>query len=528
MNKKVFTLTAMTVLSSGILLACGNTASTNDKVLNVALNASPATLNPQLADDTPSGAVIDQMFEGLMRLDPQGKIVPALAEKYEVSEDGKTYTFHLRDAKWSNGDPITAQDVEYTWKKTLTPETKAGYAYQLYPIKGAKNYTENHGNIDEIGVKAIDDKTLEVNLEHPTAYFLEALSSKPFYPINSKIDKTNPDWYKKAETFVVSSAFKLDKREDNKQFILSKNDSYWDAANVKLEGVNVQIVPDSNTVVNMFQSKAIDFIGSPFQKITPDAIDSLKQNNKIIRHDFASVYWIQYNTKHELLANKNLRRALGLAINRDEIVKNIVKAGTVAQGLTSPTMPGYHQEGYFKDHDVAAAKAALNQALTELGKSKPSDITIKLSFNTDDLNQRIIQAVQEQWKKELGINVEINNTEWNVYLSSLKEGQFEASRLYWVADYNDPIAFLNIFEVPENTHTRWINTDYTTLLTQANDEQDTEKRLALLNQAEQLLMDEMPISPIYYQDHISLAQDNIKDSQPNPVGTMFFKYVTKE
>ncbi|MED3764292.1 peptide ABC transporter substrate-binding protein [Ureibacillus sp. FSL K6-8385] len=538
MKKKFWLLLAALLTLTLVLAACGGgnkdegKKSSGKKEINLVIPSEPPSLHPGLATDTTSSAILDNVFEGLMTR-KDGEIVNALAEDYTISDDQLTYTFKLRDAKWSNGDPVTAHDFEYAWKWVLNPENASEYASILYPIKNAEAYNKGEAKADDVGVKAEDDKTLVVTLDQPTPYFLELTAFKTYYPVNKNVAEKNPKWYTEAgEDYVTNGPFLLDSWNHNKDITLKKNPDYWDADNVALEKVNITMVESEQTATTMFDNGEIDFLGSPFQTVSLDAIDQYKKEGILNIEDYAAIYWYKFNTTDEILKNKNIRKALALAIDRQGLIDNVTKGEQKpALGMVPAAIKGFEKDrGYFKDNDVEEAKKALEQGMKELGISKPEDINIKISFNTSEAHSAIAQFIQENWRKNLGINATLDNSEWQVYLDKLSNLDYQVGRLGWIADYNDAYSFLEQFDSADNGNndTGWENPEYTKLLREANKQTDEEKRLELLKQAEAIIMEEFPVAPIYYYTSLYVAKDHVKNMKPDNLGNIYLKYVEVE
>ncbi|MER2048092.1 MAG: peptide ABC transporter substrate-binding protein, partial [Solibacillus sp.] len=294
-NKKV-ALTATALSLSALLAACGGdeTKSTSsgdgEKELDLLITSEPPSLHPQLASDTTSGAILENTFEGLTTL-VEGEPVLAAAEDYKVSDDLLTYTFTLRDAQWSNGEKVTAEDFEYAWKWALNPENASEYSTILYPIKGAEEYNNGKGTAEDVAIKAIDEKTLEVTLNAPTPYFLELTAFKTFYPIHKATAEADPKWYTEADTYVSNGAYNLSTWNHSGDIVLEKSDTYWDTENVDIDTVNIAMVESETTQMTMFDAGEIDFLGAPYGTISLDAIDRLKSEDKLNVSDMSSIYW---------------------------------------------------------------------------------------------------------------------------------------------------------------------------------------------------------------------------------------------
>ncbi|KOY82616.1 peptide ABC transporter substrate-binding protein [Lysinibacillus macroides] len=549
-NKKFLLLTVLAVFSL-VLAACGFGGDSSDKTkddskdsgstetsssggeLNVVVASEPPSLHPALATDTTSGVILTNTFEGLTTLNADAKPVPAMAENWEISEDQKTYTFKLREAKWSNGDPVVASDFEYAWKWALNPDNLSEYASILYPIKGAAAYNNGEGSADDVGVKAEDEKTLVVTLENPTPYFLELTAFKTYAPLNQKVVEGNDEWYTDAgENYVTNGPFTLAEWRHNDTVVLKKNPDYWDADKVSLETVNIGMVESETTAATKFKAGEIDYLGKPFQTIGLDAIEGFKADGSLNIADEASIYWYKLNTTDKFTGNANIRKALTLAIDRQGLIDNVTKGEQKpALGMVPLAVNGFEEDrGYFKDNDIEGAKAALEAGMQELGITNPADITVNISYNTSEGHAAIAQFIQEGWTKNLGITVGLDNSEWQVYLEKLNQLDYQAGRMGWVGDYNDAYTFLEMYDTAKNGNndTGWENPEYKKLIDQSNTEADPAKRLELLKQAEAIAMTEFPIAPIYYYTNLFVVKDNVKNMQADILGNIPLKEVVVE
>ncbi|MGX9135887.1 peptide ABC transporter substrate-binding protein [Rummeliibacillus sp. JY-2-4R] len=543
MKKKVFSLLLLSALML-VLAACNfggssdkssdssKTADTKseDKTLNLTIPSEPPSLNPQLATDSTSGAILRSVFEGLTRVDKDGNVQNAVAEDVKVSDDKLTYTFKLRDSKWTNGDPVVAGDFAYAWKWALDPKNASEYASILYPIKGAQAYNEGKGSADDLGIKVIDDKTLEVTLENPTPYFLELTAFYTYKPVNEKVAKANKKWASDAgDNYVTNGPFTLAEWKHSDSITLKKNPDYFDADNVALNTVNIKMVESETTANRMFKSGDIDYLGSPFQTVPLDAIDGYKKDKTLNIEDYAAIYEYKFNTKGKYTSNQNIRKALTLAINREALIKDVVKGEqTPALGMVPKAVKGFeNQTGYIKDNDMAEAKKALAAGMKELGIKNASDIKIGISINTSEAHAAIAQYIQEGWHKNLGIDVKIDNSEWQVYLDKLTALDYDVARLGWIADYNDAYTFLERYDTAKNGNndTGWENPEYKALMQKAEKEVNEAKRLEYLKEGEKILMTDMPVAPIYYYTNLNVVKDYVKNMTPNKLGEIDLKNV---
>lgn len=479
--KKRWSIVGLMLIFSLVLSACGGFSggsgggkkdTKGQTSLNINIKTEPFSLHPGLANDSVSGGVIRQTFEGLTRVNSKGEPEEGMASKIETSKDGKTYTFTIRDgAKWSNGDPVTAQDFEYAWKWALDPNNESQYAYQLYYIKGAEAANTGKGKIDDVGVKAVNDKTLKVELNNPTPYFTQLTSFYTYMPINKKIAEKHKNWNTNAgENYVSNGPFKMTAWKHSGSITLEKNDQYWDKDAVKLKKINMVMINNNNTELKKFQAGELDWAGMPLGQLPTESLPTLKKDGSLHVEPIAGVYWYKFNTEEKPLNNVNIRKALAYAIDRSSIVKNVTQGEQIpAMAAVPPSMKGFkdNTKGYFKDNDVKSAKEFLNKGLKELGVKNASDLpAIKLSYNTDDAHAKIAQAVQEMWKKNLGVKVELDNSEWNVYIDKLHSQNYQIGRMGWLGDFNDPINFLELFRDKEggNNDTGWEDPEFKKLL----------------------------------------------------------------
>lgn len=462
----------------------------------------------------------------------EGEVLPAAAESWEVSEDGLTYTFTLRDGiVWSNGDPVTASDFEFAWKRVLNPETASQYASILYVLEGAEAYNSGEGEADAVGVTAVDEKTLEVKLANPTSFFLELTAFYTYMPVHQATVEADANWALDAgDAYVSNGPFSLQEWAHSSHYVLVKSDSYWGAENVALDTVNVQIIEAESTANAEFQAGGIDYLGSPYSTVSLDAIDLYRANEELNVAPYAAIYWYKLNTTDEVTSNVNIRKALALAIDRQGLVDNITKGGQLpALGLVPPTIAGFEDDrGYFADADYDAAKEYLATGLEELGLADASELTINISINTSEAHSTIAQFIQEGWAQNLGINVNIDNTEWQVYLERLNVLDFQVARMGWIADYNDASSFLDMYRTADsgNNDTGWENEEFKSLIDQASAEQDPAVRTDLQLQAEAIMVDEMPVIPLYYYTNLYVVQDHVENMSPDALGNINLKDVS--
>lgn len=503
-----------------------------ENTLNLAIASEPPTIDPALATDTTSGAIIDNVFEGLTDVTPEGEVIPALAESWDVSEDGLVYTFHLRDnAQWTNGDPVVAEDFVYGWMRVLNPETLSQRAEFMYSIEGAEAYNTGEGDAEDVAIQALDDYTFEVTLRSPTAYFDELVAMYTFLPVNPGVVDNNANWASDlSEDYVTNGPFVLSEWAHQSHLVLDKNDQYWDQDNVSLETVNIQIIESQATQSTEFMAGSLDYLGSPYGDISLDMIDVFRDEGILQTQPISAIYWYTINTTDPITQNVNIRKALGYAIDRQNIVDNITKGGQIpALGYVPTVIPGFEEDrGYFEDGDFDTAREYLEIGMEELGLSDPSEITINISINTSEAHSVIAQDIQEKWAQELGINATIDNTEWQVYLDKLTVLDYQVGRIGWTGKYNDATTYLDNYRTAEagNNDTGWESEEYKDLLDQAAFELDPDARLELLLEAEAVMMEDMPMIPIYYYSNAFVQKDSVQGMDYDGVGRIELKNVT--
>lgn len=474
----------------------------------------PPELNPMLMTDVVSLNIHRHISEGLIRLGPKNEVTPGMAESWDVSADGLTYTFHLRDAKWSNGDPVTANDFEFSLKNILNPATGAQYSYVIVPlIKGAAEYNSGKGKVEDVGIKALDAKTLQVTLTVPATYFLDIMGFGVYGPVDEKYyNEVGADKYgKDADKMLYNGPYTMDSWNHEVGLVLKKNPNYWNAAAIQIPEIDMTIVKDSETALNMFLSGDLDIVGLRGAQVqtAKDAGFEPKQYG-----DGATAY-VQFNVREKLndgtknpLNNKNLRYALSMALDRKGYISTVLKNNSQpATGFTTPEIPGKTQDSFVKefpeslvkDNDPAGAVAALTTALTELGMKKED---LKLSMVSDDTDTAKDTAAyyKECWSRVLGIDVEILTMPFKSRLEKTSSADFMMSSSLWGPDYNDPMTELDLWVTGGgNNNPGYSNKDYDALIDKALHEPDRSKKFDLYIQAEKLLMTDLPIAPVYFR-----------------------------
>jgi len=528
---RIFKINCLLIFFSLLCTSCSQEQKSikpSEKLLHIAMGDDPLSLDPRLTRDLPTASVMRMLFEGLTRMDSQGKPVFAIAENVSISNDQKTYTFKLRPSQWSDGSPLTAEDFEQTWKLSLSPTFPAPNANQFYMIKGAKEAKEGKISTDEVGIKTTSPDTLIVELETPTPYFLELTSCHYYFPVNAR---ARQDGNITPTTIVGNGPFKFDQWQQRNTFQVVKNPNYWDANAVQLEGVHLHIL-DEQTSLQLFNAGKLDWAGSPLNALPQDAIALLKQQNKLHITPAAGTHWFRFNTSQVPLNNRAFRRALSLALNRQAIVDH------VTQGLQSPAIGivppsfGFVYQNYYTDHDTQNAKLMLNLSLSEMGLTLATLPPLVLTYSASDRNHKITQTVQQQWLQTLGLNVKLEGLEFKVALDKIRNGSYQIGMGSWYADIQDPINFLEVFKTSTTSTnlTFWSNPVFTMHLDEYLTELDSKKQSNLLNQAEKILIAEMPVAPLFHGSFNHVQNPHLKRVYLSPLGHIDFKeaYFTKE
>lgn len=501
-----------------LFTSCGSKE--RSEALRINIVAEPQSLDPRLARDLSDQTVIKMFFDGLTRMTPNEGTEFGVAKSVDISPDGLTYTFHLREARWTNGEAVTAHDFAYAWKKVLDPSFPANQAFQLYVIKGAKEAKE--GKSGEIGVKAVDDKTLVVELENPAPYFLELVSLPIFFPILESVDRQDPQWATQVSTYISNGPFSLKEWKHSNEIVGEKNEHYWDKEHVRLSSVKL-IMVNQETELKMYEMKELDWAGSPISTLPVDALNALRSKGRLHSKPFLATYFFRTNVEKAPLSHPLVRKALALAINREEIVSHVMQGGQEpATGLVPHSM-NIQVHPYFQDGDLKEAKACIEQALADMGGVMPP---MKLTYVASERNHLIAQAVQQQWKSALGVDVELEALEKKIYFDRVGKLDFQLAAGSWTADINDPLNFLDIFKYKKSgsNNTAWESVEYAGLLNEAKKTVSPILRKALLQKAEEILMNAMPIIPLFHYTLLYVSNDDVKDVAVSSLGHVDFKW----
>lgn len=531
MKKKLLTAAALLMLVVPGLAACSKdtpaasdtkTGQTTTQAVAIKqevtanLKGEPYTLDPAFASDSTSYWVIDHLYEGLYRYNDKGELVEGAAEKIEISPDGKTYTFHIRKGlKWSNGDALTAKDFEFAWKRVLDPQTAAYEPSALYYIEGAEEYNTGKGPLDKVKISTPDEYTLVVGLKNPASFFPKVAIGRPYLPVNPKVVQADKNWAGEAKSIVTNGAYKVGAWEHNNELTLAKNDQYWEKDAVTMETVHFKMVNDATTAYQMYKTGKLDLIDT----LPTDVIEQEKGKDEYKAVADFGVYTYTFNTSAEPFNNAKIRRAFTMAIDREAITNNITKGdqkaayGYVAYGVTTPSGKDFRDEvAPYYSNDPAEAKKLLEEGMKEQGWSTLPAVTLK--YSTGETHKKVAEALQEMFRKNLGVEIKLEHQEWKTYIDTYKQMNFQIARMGWTGSYLDPLAVLELYTSKSSSNfTKWENAKYDQLIEQARVEQDQEKRNKLLHEAEDVLMAELPIIPVYFYTQNYLNSKKIEGIQ---------------
>lgn len=496
--------------------------------LRVASMGEPASLDPHKVSGTWENYIVGDMFVGLTTEDPTSKAVPGVAESWTVSEDGKTYTFKLRKSTWSDGTPLTANDFVFSLQRILLPETAAEYASLLYIIKGAEAINTGKAAADTLGVKAIDDYTLQVQLTGPAPYFLELLTHYTAYPVPKHvIDKVGKAWTK-PENMVINGPFKLVEWLPNTHVKLTRNDKFYGNDSVVLDNVTFYTQEDRAAVQKRFRAGEIDVA----MDFASDQIGWLRKNlpDETRIAPYMGCYYYPINSSVEPFTDKRVRQALSMAVNRKAIVEKVLKTGELAAYSFVPPGVAYYDnpaEVEWKDMPYGERVKKAKELLKEAGFDANNPLEFTLRYNTSENHKRIAVAVASMWK-QIGVKAELFNSEVKVHYADLKQGDFQVARAGWIADYNDAQNFLYLLEkrTGANNYGRYANPEYDKLMLEAEVTADLVKRGELMRKAESLAMDDQPVIPIYHYVSKNLVSKKVEGFVDNPKDIHRWRYVT--
>lgn len=518
--------------------SCARRATTVDQatqagVLHLSVGSEPTDLDPQTVTGLGDAKIIAALFEPIVTFDPLTLAPrPALAERWDISPDGLTYTFHLRPtARWSNGDPITAEDCIASWRRILTPTLAADYAYFFYIIRGAESFHKSQTtDFTTVGLAAPDARTLVVTLAHPAPYFLQILLNSPWRPLNVRSIAAVGDAYRRGTPWtrpgklISSGPFTLKEWKPHQHILVEKSLTYWDHATVRLNAIQFYPIDSMDAEERAFRAGQLHGTWAlPLSKILP----LQQEKSPALRIDpILETYFFRLNVRRAPLNDQRIRRALSLAIDRDAIAQKILPGGRQpAPTLISSVIPGYTPAPR-RAYDLAAARQLLAEAGHAGGAGLPP---IEILYNNSEILRLVAEAIQQMWRRDLGLDIRLVNQEFKVVFASRRTGDYQILLGSWTADYLDATTFLDLWRSDSgNNHTGWADPAYDALSDQANRLADPAARGAVLTAAEALVLEAAPIIPIYFNTHVYLLHPAVRGWQPTPMDHSDYRYVWLE
>jgi len=492
-------------------------------------STEPEWLDPNKCSDSSGGEIIWNTFAGLVQSHPATlEPMPELATHWEVSADRRTYTFHLRPSEWSDGRPLTAHDFVYSFRRIVDPATGSKYATNGQIFKGGTAVGRGEAPPESLSVRALDDLTLEVELEDPLPYFLNFLTFYSFMPIPRHLLEDlarrgiDPELWTRPEHVVCNGPYRMTEWTFRRRMVFEKNPRYWDAAHVRLDRVRVAMVESATTALNMYAAGEFDWPGGN-TALPAEFMDYLAGFEDFRRHPYLAAYFYWINTARPPLDDPRLRRALALAIDREALVTHVTRGGQIPSAdLVPDGLAGYRGLGR-PLFDPGEAR----RLVAEAGYARGADVPpITLTYNTSEGHKQVAEAIQQMWKKELGIAVELENLEWNVFLQAAELANFQVCRMGWTGDYADPYTFLELLTSScGNNHSNWKSPEYDRLLREANREAEAGSRLEKLRAAEAVGLAEQPLIPLYVYTRSQLVKPYVRGIWGNHQDRHPWKYL---
>lgn len=492
------------------------------KVLNTYYPADIPDLVSTTTTDSYSFEIIYNVNEGLYRLDENEEPIPAMAESSETSDDGLEYTFTLRDGiKWSNGDPVTSQDFKYAWLRAMNEKTAGSYSFIVADyIKGGNDYNSGDAGEDAVAIEAPDDKTLKVTLASPSPFFLGLTAFPTYYPLNQKFVEEQGDKFGlSADSILYNGPFKLTKFDAANQAVLKKYGDYWDAENVDLDEVNIRIIKEDQTALNLYESGDLDIV-----ELTAESVDKFKDSDEFGTVEQFWTVFLYYNHEDKVMGNENIRRAVTLGYDRAAIAEKILNDGSVAAtGYVPNGMAGPEGQTFRKavgdtvpPFNADEAKSLYQKGVQELGEEP----TLEITTSDDDDAKDVGTFMKDQLETNLGAKVKINVQPFDALLEATESGNYQLATLSWIADFNDPVNYLDLWLSGSAFNDLNYKSDrYDELINGAKSESDPAKRMDMLIQAEKLLLEEdAALGPIYFKQKSRLVKPYVKNAIEHPYG----------
>jgi len=504
------------------------TAQKANKGLRLYLQAEPFSLDPRMGGDRRAQVLLRELFEGLTRIGKDGTPELAMADEASISDDKKTYTFHLRNALWSNGCEVTAHDFVFAWKGALDSALGSSFCHPFFIIKNAKKAYANDCSIDDVGLRAINAKTLEVTLEHPAPYFLELMANPLFSPLCQSAIEGNSNWASSVHpSFVTNGPFILKEHAVKSHFLLERNLLYWNNDRARSPSLSFVIIEDPTTAYSMFQKGEVDWYGDPCGLIPLETIAECQTS--LIKKKIGGLYWLVMSTKKPHLASSTIRRAIACAINRKELVQFINGGEEPALSILSPFMTML-DEPPFDDGNAKEAQRLFAEGCAELGYTSETYPHLAITHWAEPVSKVIASAIQQQIEHALGITVDLVPLDWATYMKKIPAGDMDVAtgaRYSWV---DDPMFTLDYLKFTMNgmNGTRWHNEEYIHQVYEAEGSTDLLNRKKHMRKAEQIAMQELPLIPLYSIAYKYMKAPHLKGEVISPVGTIELKWLEQE
>ncbi|MGV7114754.1 peptide ABC transporter substrate-binding protein [Paenibacillus kyungheensis] len=527
-------ITRFLILFTSVLLFVTSTSSitqaatTTAKTFRFNLYLEPVTLDPALSSDSTTSTIVEAIFEGLVRTQPNGAIEPGVAESWTISPDGKTYTFTLRaNARWSNGDPLVASEFVDAWQRVLSPATRSPLASMLFPIAHAQEYYKGTlTDASQLGFQALDDHTLQIVLQQPLPYFLETLSSPAFFPVHTTSMTASNHWGSQASSIVSNGPFVVTNWTKGRSITLARNPQYAQAEKVHFDQVFVRFINDPDKENNMYRSGAIDWSG-----ITESNIPTYKMTNTMRKEtvypNTASLYYYTFNVTKKPFNNINIRKAFAMSIERSSLISPKSAYGfvpPVIKGATSTFRKEYPVTNF--ETSAKIARQLLKKGMKEEHITSLPSITL---ITNGEGNQYVANQITDMWKRNLGVTIKVKVENFYTLLQDKQKKNYQIARSGWSADYNDPAAFLELFTSWNSENTSgWKNANYDAHITKAYNLNDAKARMKEYRAAEKMLTDQMVAIPLYYFNTYFLQKSNVHDVYVDYSGAIHFVYGYKK
>jgi len=506
----------LTVLISIQTISCGRNnmkRNANDQTLRLNFSTSTISFHPHLSRDASSMTLCKALYEGLTRFNLKRNVELALAKKIEISPCKKIYTFTLRDSTWSNGEKVTSYHFENAWKKALDPVS--GRCFQLRKlliIKNAKKVSKGILPIDELKVYTLNDKTLVVELENPAPYFLQLLADPVYSPL------FNSDSYK--EPIIFNGPFIVKNYDPEKKLSLIPNNLYWDSNKIKLNEIKISFIKDEKTVFSLYEAGNFDWIGGPFSIIPNEVVEKI---SNIRSFHTASPFWVFFNSESQMLKSPKIRKALSYAIDRPDIVKGFALLQRELYSIIPSDISTLDEKFYIENYTIENAKKLFMEGLNDL-KIKKDDFTFTLSHSTYPGHENIAVYLKHQWEKIFGIKISLKKDDWSAFISKMANGEFTAGGFYLCNIYDDPSYLLESFAEGSGCYSTWSNNKFREIIQKSKNATNENERKQHFKNAEELLMEEMPVCPIYNQNNLFLCKNELKNLYPPRFSYMDFRW----